>query len=77
MNRVVFRLTYVALNDIQEQADWYEQQSGQALVKRWEYEVTAALIRIEKIPARAQNATSTLTSFKAFGGCQLPVFPDI
>jgi plasmid stabilization system protein ParE len=50
MNRVQLRLTEVAVNDIQEQADWYEQRSGHALARRWESEVTAALIRIEKHP---------------------------
>lgn len=50
MNRVELRLTDVAVSDIQEQADWYEQRSGHALARRWENEVTAALIRIEKNP---------------------------
>jgi plasmid stabilization system protein ParE len=50
MNRAEFRLTDVALTDIQEQADWYEQCSGHALARRWENEVTAALIRIDKNP---------------------------
>ncbi len=50
MNRVELRLTDVAVSDIQEQADWYEQRSGHTLARRWEYQVTAALIRIEKNP---------------------------
>jgi toxin ParE1/3/4 len=50
MNRVELRLTDTAVRDIQEQADWYEHRSGQALARRWEKEVTAALIRIEKNP---------------------------
>ena len=50
MNRVELRLTDAAVSDIQEQADWYEQRSGHALARRWENEVTAALIRIEKNP---------------------------
>jgi plasmid stabilization system protein ParE len=50
MNRVELRLTDVAVNDIQEQADWYNQRSGHALARRWENEVTAALIRIERNP---------------------------
>jgi plasmid stabilization system protein ParE len=49
MNGVELRLTDVALNDIQGQADWYELRSGQCLATRWEYEVSA-LIRIEKNP---------------------------
>jgi toxin ParE1/3/4 len=50
MSRAELRLTDVAVSDIQEQADWYEQCSGDDLAKRWENEVTAALIRIEKNP---------------------------
>jgi plasmid stabilization system protein ParE len=50
MNRAELRLTDVAVSDIQEQADWYEQRSDRGLARRWENEVTAALIRIEKNP---------------------------
>jgi len=50
MNRTKLRLTEVAVSDIREQADWYEQRSGHALARRWENNVTAALIRIEKNP---------------------------
>jgi plasmid stabilization system protein ParE len=50
MNRAKLRLTEVAVSDIQEQADWYEQRSDHALARRWENEVTAALIRIERHP---------------------------
>jgi toxin ParE1/3/4 len=50
MNRAELRLTDVAVSDIQEQAAWYGQRSGDDLAKRWENEVTAALIRIEKNP---------------------------
>jgi plasmid stabilization system protein ParE len=50
MNRAEFRLTDVAVSDIQEQADWYAQRSDRALARRWENRVTAALIRIEKNP---------------------------
>jgi plasmid stabilization system protein ParE len=50
MNRVELRLTDVAVTDIQEQADWYEQRWGGALARRWEDAITAALIRIEKNP---------------------------
>ncbi|MFZ1005480.1 MAG: type II toxin-antitoxin system RelE/ParE family toxin [Candidatus Sulfotelmatobacter sp.] len=50
MNRAELRLTDVAVSDILEQADWYEQRSDPALARRWENKVTAALIRIEKNP---------------------------
>jgi hypothetical protein len=44
MSRPALRLADVAVNDIQEQADWYEQRSDHALARRWENGVTAALI---------------------------------
>jgi toxin ParE1/3/4 len=50
VNRGELRLTDVAVSDIQEQAEWYLQRSDRALARRWENEVTAALIRIEKSP---------------------------
>lgn len=50
MNRAKLRLAGLAVSDIQEQADWYEQCSDYALSRRWENEITAALIRIEKNP---------------------------
>jgi len=50
MNRAALRLTDVAVSDIQDQADWYEQRSGHVLTRRWESQITAALIRIEKNP---------------------------
>jgi plasmid stabilization system protein ParE len=50
MSRAELRLTDAAVSDIQEQASWYEHRSGHALARRWENEVTAALIRIEKNP---------------------------
>ena len=47
-----FRLTLseAAATDIVEQADWYEQQSGTALAKRWERAVTSAVLRIVDRP---------------------------
>ena len=39
-------LSEAAAADIVEQADWYREQSGPALAKRWERAVTSALLRI-------------------------------
>ena len=50
MNRAQLRLTDVAVSDIQEQADWYEQHSDRTLARRWEHGVTVALTRIERNP---------------------------
>jgi plasmid stabilization system protein ParE len=40
----------LAVTDIVEQAEWYEQQSGVPLAKRWEKAVTAAVLRISRYP---------------------------
>ncbi len=50
MNRAKLRLSDVAVSDVLEQADWYQQRSGPALAKRWESAVTSALIRIVENP---------------------------
>ena len=39
-------LSDAAAADILEQADWYVAQSGEALAKRWENAVTAAVLRV-------------------------------
>ena len=40
-----------AVNDILEQAAWYEEQSGLKLARRWEQAVTSVLLRIAAAPA--------------------------
>ena len=50
MKQLSLRFSDGAVNDILEQADWYEQQSGQSLAKRWESSVTAAILGILKNP---------------------------
>jgi toxin ParE1/3/4 len=44
-------LTDAAINDILEQAAWYEEQSGLKLARRWEQAVTSVLFRILGTPA--------------------------
>ena len=39
-----------AAADVVEQADWYEQQSGGELARRWERAVTSAVLRIMQHP---------------------------
>ena len=39
-------LSEAAAADILDQADWYEQQSGLTLAKRWEGAATSAILRI-------------------------------
>src|SRR5258706_10497904 len=50
MSGAVVLLSDAAFGDILEQADWYKHQSGEALARRWESEVTSALICIERNP---------------------------
>ncbi len=51
MKRTSVCISDVAINDILEQADWYQQRSGHRLAKRWESAVTSALIRILENPS--------------------------
>jgi toxin ParE1/3/4 len=50
VNHATLRLSDAAVGDILEQAEWYHQQSGQMLAKRWESAVTGALLRLMKNP---------------------------
>ncbi len=75
MNRAELRLTDVALNDIQEQAGWYEQRSGQSLARRWEYEVTAALIRIERNPRSGAKCRFSAEELQSIRRMPITGFP--
>jgi plasmid stabilization system protein ParE len=65
------RLTEIAISDIQEQADWYEQRSDRALSRRWEKEVTAGLARIEK-NARS-GAKCVFSAYELQGIRRMPI----
>ncbi len=43
-------LSDAAAADILEQSDWYQEQSGDRLAKRWESAVTSAALRVVKTP---------------------------
>jgi len=43
-------LSELAINDILEQANWYESRSDEKLAKRWERAVTSTLSRIDRTP---------------------------
>jgi toxin ParE1/3/4 len=75
MNRVELRLTDVAVSDIQEQADWYEKRSGHALARRWENEVTAALIRIEKNPRSGAKCSFSADELQGIRRMPITGFP--
>jgi len=50
MKQIRLTLSEAAAADIVEQADWYEQQSGPGLAKRWGNAVTSAVLRIAERP---------------------------
>jgi toxin ParE1/3/4 len=50
VKRTKVRLSEVAVSDILEQADWYEQRSGPTLAGRWGSAITSALLRIVANP---------------------------
>ena len=50
MKRVPLVLSDLAIADILEQAEWYGEQSGETLVKRWERAVTATILRVIRNP---------------------------
>lgn len=75
MNRAKLRLTEVAVGDIQEQADWYEQRSGHELASEWEEEVTAALIRIEKNPRSGAKCDFSANELQGIRRMAIAGFP--
>ena len=50
MREIRLAVSEAAAADIVEQADWYEQQSGAELARRWERAVTSAVLRIMDRP---------------------------
>jgi toxin ParE1/3/4 len=75
MSRVKLRLTDVAISDIQEQADWYEQHSDHTLATRWEDEVTAALVHIEKNPRSGAKCGFTADELRGVRRMPIVGFP--
>jgi toxin ParE1/3/4 len=53
-------ISEAAAADIVEQADWYQEQSGAELVRRWERPVTSAVLRIVDHPS-----AGPITKFQA------------
>lgn len=60
MKRPRLVLSDAAATDILEQSDWYIEQSGKSLARRWEKAVTAALLSILKAPL-----AGTICAFRA------------
>jgi toxin ParE1/3/4 len=71
VNRTKLCLSNVSVNDILEQADWYQKRSGLALAKRWENAVTSALTRIVKNPR--SGATCSFSADELQGVRRMPI----
>lgn len=50
MKRPRIVLSDIAVADIIEQANWYDEQSGSELAKRWEHAITSIVLRIAENP---------------------------
>jgi toxin ParE1/3/4 len=68
-------LSEAAAADIVEQADWYQQQSGTQLAKRWEKAVTAALLHIMNSPRAGALSSFQHAELKNVRRVLIPGFP--
>lgn len=75
MKRVKVRLSDAAVNDILEQAEWYEQRSSLILAKRWESAVTSALLRIVANPRSGSLCTFHADELQSIRRMPITRFP--
>lgn len=68
-------VTDAAVNDILEQAAWYEQKSGLKLARSWEQAVTSVLLRIAATPAAGAPCTFTSAELTGVRRVPVPHFP--
>lgn len=68
-------LSDAAVADVLEQADWYVAQSGQALARRWEKAVTAAVLRVVSRPAAGTPCTFRSSELQGVRRTTIPGFP--
>ena len=61
--------------DILEQAEWYAEQSGQALTERWEKAVTGAALRIARNPLAGTRCTFRSVELKGVRRTTIAGFP--
>ena len=76
MKSASLTLSEAAAADIVEQADWYREQSGPALAKRWERAVTSALLRILHHPRAGAPQGLKPTFLAALGGTTKVLHPS-
>jgi len=68
-------LTDAAINDILEQAAWYEEESGLKLARRWEKAVTSVLLRIAATPAAGAPCNFKAPELAGVRRVTVPRFP--
>lgn len=68
-------LTDAAVNDILEQANWYEEQSGLKLARRWEQAMTSVLLRLATTPAAGAPCTFQADELRGVRRMSVPRFP--
>jgi toxin ParE1/3/4 len=68
-------LSDAAIADILEQADWYAEQSGRLLAKRWEKAATSAILRVVRRPAAGMLCTFRSSELRGVRRTTIPGFP--
>jgi toxin ParE1/3/4 len=68
-------LSDAAIADILEQADWYAEQSGEALAHRWEKAVKSALLRVVRYPSAGTPCTFRSPELRDVRQTTIPGFP--
>jgi toxin ParE1/3/4 len=68
-------LTDAAVSDILEQADWYEEQSGLKLARRWEKAVTSVLLRVAVTPSAGAQCAFKAPDLQGVRRVPVPRFP--
>jgi toxin ParE1/3/4 len=68
-------LTDAAVNDILEQADWYQENSGVKLARRWEQAVCSILLRVATNPAAGAPCSFKAAELAGVRRMPVPRFP--
>lgn len=75
MRLLRIHLSEAAVNDILEQSEWYEEQSGVQLAARWESAVTSALSGICRHPQSGTVCTFKHLELKDVRRISISTFP--
>ena len=75
MKKLRLALSEAAAADIVEQADWYEEQSGPTLAKRWEKAVTSTLLCVLDNPQAGSICTFSHAELSDVRRVLVPGFP--